>query len=206
MSMNVSGDVVRKLRRERGWTQEHLAQLTGRNVRTIQRVENAGICDIETRSALAAAFTVESTQLDEKQMIELSKWEAEDGPLHYQRIASAQALVDIFAGADWYRYSNEEPRYAEDAKYASDVLSQLQCYAQIWGDIGSEDRVKGTVEIGELLNEIESKGFRLFGVRTRANHSVLTLDVTGRRVNIKVSNLHIAYGDSKRIIALGMNG
>jgi transcriptional regulator with XRE-family HTH domain len=31
--------IVRKLRLQRGWTQEHLAELTGLSVRSIQRLE-----------------------------------------------------------------------------------------------------------------------------------------------------------------------
>lgn len=35
--------IVRKLRLQRGWSQEHLAELTGVNVRTIQRIEREAI-------------------------------------------------------------------------------------------------------------------------------------------------------------------
>ncbi|WP_309247253.1 helix-turn-helix transcriptional regulator [Shewanella sp. VB17] len=31
--------IVRKLRLQRGWSQEHLSQLSGLSVRTIQRIE-----------------------------------------------------------------------------------------------------------------------------------------------------------------------
>jgi ribosome-binding protein aMBF1 (putative translation factor) len=73
MNMNISGENVKRLRLEHGWSQEHLASLSGRNVRTIQRVEKSGICDLETRSALAAVFEIEATQLDGTKKIEQAK-------------------------------------------------------------------------------------------------------------------------------------
>ena len=66
MSMQIDGKVVRKLRLERGLTQEHLATLTNRTTRTVQRVERSGACDLETRSALASVFQIPISQLDRR--------------------------------------------------------------------------------------------------------------------------------------------
>ncbi|HEX6929627.1 MAG TPA: 2TM domain-containing protein [Gammaproteobacteria bacterium] len=51
--------IVRKLRLQRGWTQEHLAMLTGLSVRSIQRIERGHKCSLETLTSLAAVFEVE---------------------------------------------------------------------------------------------------------------------------------------------------
>jgi len=51
--------IVRKLRVERGWTQEHLSQLTGLSVRSIQRIERGQACSLETQNALAAVLEIE---------------------------------------------------------------------------------------------------------------------------------------------------
>lgn len=48
--------LIRKLRLQRGWSQEQLAELTGLSVRTIQRVERGYPPSLETRNALAAVF------------------------------------------------------------------------------------------------------------------------------------------------------
>lgn len=55
--------IVRKLRIERGWTQEHLSQLTGLSVRSIQRIERGQTCSLETQNALAAGFEIERSLL-----------------------------------------------------------------------------------------------------------------------------------------------
>ncbi len=55
--------LVRKLRLDRGWSQEVLAELTGLSVRTIQRIERGGNASLETLSALAAVFEVDVATL-----------------------------------------------------------------------------------------------------------------------------------------------
>ncbi len=57
--------IVRKLRLQRGWSQEHLAELTGLSVRTIQRIERGRKCGLETLASLAAVFEVDSSTFDE---------------------------------------------------------------------------------------------------------------------------------------------
>lgn len=46
--------LVRKLRLQRGWSQEHLAELVGVSVRTIQRIERGYSPGLETSKALAS--------------------------------------------------------------------------------------------------------------------------------------------------------
>ena len=57
--------MVRKLRLQRGWSQEQLAQLSGLSVRTIQRIERGQAAGLESLTSLAAVFDV--TLLDLKQ-------------------------------------------------------------------------------------------------------------------------------------------
>ena len=51
--------IVRKLRLQRAWSQEHLADLSGLNVRTVQRIERGHNAGLESLKALAAAFDVD---------------------------------------------------------------------------------------------------------------------------------------------------
>lgn len=56
--------LIRKLRLKKGWSQEHLAELSGLSVRTIQRVERGYLPSLETRNALAAVFEIDLSQLE----------------------------------------------------------------------------------------------------------------------------------------------
>jgi transcriptional regulator with XRE-family HTH domain len=62
--------IVRKLRMEKGWSQEQLAQVSGLNIRTIQRIETGSKAGLETLKALAAVFDVDITQLKQESIME----------------------------------------------------------------------------------------------------------------------------------------
>jgi len=51
--------VIRKLRLQRSWTQNQLAEMTGVTSRTIQRIEHGHKPSLETSKALAAVFEVD---------------------------------------------------------------------------------------------------------------------------------------------------
>ena len=58
--------IVRKLRLQRGWSQEQLAQMSGLSVRTIQRIERGKKAGLESLKSLAAVFEVDLTHLYEE--------------------------------------------------------------------------------------------------------------------------------------------
>jgi len=55
--------IVRKLRLQRGWTQDQLAEFAGISVRSVQRIERGADASLETRKAMAAVFEVDLTTL-----------------------------------------------------------------------------------------------------------------------------------------------
>ncbi len=65
--MEFSGETVKRLREQRGWSQEHLAGAAGLSARTVQRMEAAGRASGETCMAIAAALGVEMDQLADAQ-------------------------------------------------------------------------------------------------------------------------------------------
>ena len=202
MNMNVSGEIIKKLRVERGWTQEHLAHLANVSARTIQRVEKSGICDLETRSALAAVFQVEVTQLDGEKKIEQTKPSQNTDPLYYSRVTSGHGVVDVFSGSHGYRFSHEDPRSADDAEYISQLVSQIHDYSECWDVIDPGAHVRATFEFGEMLKEMEERGLWLFGLRTRSKSKLPSRDGTETPFEMKIANFHFAYADSEQIIVL----
>ncbi len=55
---------IQKLRLQRAWSQEQLAQCSGLSVRTIQRLENGGQMSLESRKAIAAVFDLDVLDFD----------------------------------------------------------------------------------------------------------------------------------------------
>lgn len=64
VEVNTNIQVIKQLRADRAWSQEHLAAVAGLSARTIQRVEADGNASRETRMAIAAAFGIELSQLN----------------------------------------------------------------------------------------------------------------------------------------------
>lgn len=55
--------LVRKLRLQRGWSQELLAEFSGLSIRTIQRIERGNKPGLESLKSLAAVFEIDISQL-----------------------------------------------------------------------------------------------------------------------------------------------
>lgn len=61
--MHINSTRLRELRTARQWSQEQLAQLSGLNLRTIQRLESGAKISTESLRALAAVFEVPAESL-----------------------------------------------------------------------------------------------------------------------------------------------
>lgn len=55
--------IVRKLRLQRGWSQQQLSQMSGLSVRTIQRIEQGQTAGLESLKSLAAVFEIPVSDL-----------------------------------------------------------------------------------------------------------------------------------------------
>ncbi|MCW8876837.1 MAG: helix-turn-helix domain-containing protein [Kangiellaceae bacterium] len=64
MYMHLKSDIAKKLRTDRGWSQQQLADICSVNLRTIQRLENTNKCSLETLNALLSAFDVKRSVLE----------------------------------------------------------------------------------------------------------------------------------------------
>jgi len=79
-------DQIRDLRERKCWSQAHLADAAGVNVRTVQRIEAGEPCSYETMMSLAAALGVDLSAFDQKAVLPNDK---------QTRLAWRQALAMI---------------------------------------------------------------------------------------------------------------
>lgn len=56
MDMKLNPALIRQEREKRAWSQEHLADVSGLALRTIQRIESSGSASYESATAIAAVF------------------------------------------------------------------------------------------------------------------------------------------------------
>ncbi len=63
MDMKVDSSYIKAQRARRAWSQEHLAEVTGLGLRTIQRIEKTGAASYESARSLAAVFEIDVAAL-----------------------------------------------------------------------------------------------------------------------------------------------
>lgn len=63
MDVQLRPERIREERRKRAWTQEHLAELAGLGVRTVQRIEAGGTASLESAAALSSVLSVSLAEL-----------------------------------------------------------------------------------------------------------------------------------------------
>lgn len=61
--MEINSNIIKDLRQQKGWTQQHFADASGLSLRTIQRVERDGCAARETALAICATLGIELKQL-----------------------------------------------------------------------------------------------------------------------------------------------
>lgn len=70
MAFKTDASKIKRWREERQWSQEHLADLAGVGVRTVQRIETGDGASRDTLMALAAAFNVDVSALSVDPQVE----------------------------------------------------------------------------------------------------------------------------------------
>jgi transcriptional regulator with XRE-family HTH domain len=63
VDMQIDARRIRSERERRAWSQEHLAEVAGLSLRTVQRIESSGVASFETAKALAAVFELDVAAL-----------------------------------------------------------------------------------------------------------------------------------------------
>lgn len=118
--MKISPLTVRRLRIERGWSQEQLAIASGLSVRTVQRVEADGVASMSTAVSLAATYGVELVALQEEPRTDAGKNVSSRGAGLFLGVAMLTVAV--------LGESARLPRSAE-----SDVLAAINILAALIG-------------------------------------------------------------------------
>ncbi len=85
--------IVQQMRVARGWSQQQLADISGLNVRTIQRIERGQSASLDSFKALGAAFNVDFAQLQEDSVREIvSSPEQTEVALAFSQVRAIQCF------------------------------------------------------------------------------------------------------------------
>ncbi|EAS66153.1 2TM domain-containing protein [Photobacterium angustum] len=110
--------IIRKLRLQRGWSQEQLSQLSGLSIRTIQRIEQGQKAGLESLKSLAAVFEIQVSdlQMEPPMNKEISITEDEKQAINYVKgikgfysnlttyvlVISALFVINYFTSPDYW--------------------------------------------------------------------------------------------------------
>lgn len=133
MEMKIDIELIKSQREKRAWTQSQLAKLSGLSLRTIQRIEKAGLASQESAKSIASVLEipVERLQINQNRKIRsLPKW--------------AASIVASFAVGLFILSAKAEPVMI-DLKLSKQ--EELVTTLLILNESGSES----VVEISELL-------------------------------------------------------
>jgi transcriptional regulator with XRE-family HTH domain len=61
--MEIHSPTIKKLRTQRNWTQQHLADACGISLRTVQRIEKFGNASHESVMSLCAVFEIQKSEI-----------------------------------------------------------------------------------------------------------------------------------------------
>ncbi|HEY1588898.1 MAG TPA: helix-turn-helix transcriptional regulator [Rhodanobacter sp.] len=115
--MKISSSAVRRLRTERGWSQEQLAIASGLSLRTVQRVEAEGIASMGTALSLAATYEVQLIALQEEQRVSTGQ----QPPFAHSPLFLGPAVITVAALSE----SGRLPGPQSDAFAAINILAAV---------------------------------------------------------------------------------
>jgi transcriptional regulator with XRE-family HTH domain len=196
MEMKINVNLLKKLRNEKAWSQDQLAEISGLSLRTIQRIEKSGNTSLESKKAIASAFGIKASELDENE--NNSAIADEENENFYFRVEDGTKLSEVIGDAYAYRMNHDNPKTEEEAELLARSIQSIQDWGEIWSDLEASDRVKASFDLTQLINELEKNGFWVFGLRTHEEYPGIKSD------RWPIANVFIMRSDNPKIIKLDL--
>ncbi|HIE4122954.1 MULTISPECIES: helix-turn-helix domain-containing protein [Stenotrophomonas] len=170
------GDCIRQFRQLRHWSQEQLAEISGLNVRTVQRVEQGDSASFDTRRALARAFDFNdidalnkpfSLPTDEELQVAQAQFERDYITLAVSPLTAGRELARLIVSCDM---DLSEPAFELSREAASEFAALVDYYREYRDchDLYSEvDKLDIYEELQQHIETLREQGVSLFhGQRT----------------------------------------
>jgi transcriptional regulator with XRE-family HTH domain len=156
---------VKRLRIERAWSQEQLAQISGVNVRTIQRLENGAKVSMETLKAIAAGFGIDVRELTEEQ----TSSPKGKGPkvLFVPKMTSGNDLCSVIQDTDGHQFQNDELETNEEVALVGNFLQDASDSGSIWSNMEPLARVEAGYRFTNMIKELEKYGLWVFASKKK---------------------------------------
>ena len=180
------GLCVRLFREVRQWSQEQLAEISGLNVRTIQRVEQGQAASLDTRRALARAFEFEDVDVLNKPFTiptegelkaQKEKFDREHVTLNALPLTTGKQLAKL---AEAHMMDMSEPGF-ELSREADESFAELVDYFRDYRDCADAYSESAKFDVyDELQSRIDAlKAIGVLGCCRFQRHLVKVEDETG---------------------------
>lgn len=163
MNTIVNTQKIKKLREQRGWSQDQLAQMANISLRTLQRMENDGNCSIESVKSIASVF-----EIDFKEILQEEDSKKFEGVDFLERIEYGKQISDLVGAkhasdCDFDISITEK----ESLELVHSFFQNVMDYNDIWDDIEYGGRSKAIIYFQELIDRLHEKDFWVFGGTTK---------------------------------------
>ncbi len=187
-------DRVRTLRKDRLWSQEQLALVSGVDVRTIQRIESGRPASMDSLKAIAAAF-----ELDPSALVEAQPESGSRPPdLHLlERVRNGAELVRLIRDGDAWRFQHANLEDRAAAAQVGEFMDLVHDWGELASDVSPSDWLRLAGEFSDRLADLEKRGIWIFGLQTP---HILTFG--GKSVQIRVTDLIVAMQSDPSIVRL----
>ncbi|HAT1864835.1 TPA: helix-turn-helix domain-containing protein [Legionella pneumophila] len=157
-------------RKQRGWTQETVAELTKLNVRTIQRVENGKGSSPDVRRALASVFGLEDIDIfnrpfqhpDEVALREeYERLEKETITLSVKKVTCGKQLREMAEEAQAHQFEAREGLSKESEHCFAELQDYLQDCDGIYQEMTAVQKLEINEELQSMLERFKNAGVSL---------------------------------------------
>lgn len=184
------------------WSQEALAESSGLNVRTIQRIEAGQPVSVTTRRALARGLGYNNPDVfEDSEFINgvhalfdgLRKVQDEDVQkqfpdhmrLNVARVTTGEGLARVAYEANAYLFNADEAIVSEAKELAASIFDFLRDLGDLGDDGSFAERLGYQRSLGELLEQLETFGAACYsGFRTTKMVGVNWIDKTPHPLTI----------------------
>jgi transcriptional regulator with XRE-family HTH domain len=164
---DTDSEKIKRLRIERVWTQEDLADVAGIAYRTVQRIETTGKASMESIRALANAFGIDSSELLRPAAEGSTPITAANPSRLLVRINSGADLFAIVGGAHFGSVENEDLKCETEVELVGGFLQEMNDWGEMWNELEPHERTRQKFQFTSKLKELEEAGFTVLGTREK---------------------------------------
>jgi transcriptional regulator with XRE-family HTH domain len=186
--------IIKDLRQQRGWTQDQLAAISGRQERTIQRVEAGEPSDLDTRRALAGAFDLSDIDIFNKPWPIPNAQRLKAETERIERETVAVSIVKFTSGRQVRELAESGQASAFDSiielpSEAEHVWAEMQDYFRDYGDVddccSAVQKLDVNKDFQRMIDDLKAHGLAVGGgVRRVKVASLLDATITPFPVSV----------------------